>query len=320
MKIKIKIKKIKKILKEKLEKANIEKDKVNFIINEFIENELINLPTHGLMVFSRWYKYLINRKKNKPIIKIKKNVLKIDGGGYPSQIFLPKIINFLTKKAINFGISLATIKNTISFLKASTPTLALSKKKLIGLSLMFTSSKVCAIEGFNEPFLGPHPLAISIPVKDSFFIFDLSLASISFNKFKKIIEEGREKSDQYLGVDKFGKKTNILKNIHSLLPIGGNRGFGFLLAIEMIVGGLLDYQLGFEKPEYQADNGILIIAINPSFFINKKNYLEKNKNFLNQIKKINKKAYIPGEKYSELRKNKQYLYLNEKLLDEISKL
>lgn len=130
-----------------------------------------------------------------------------------------------------------------------------------------------------------------------------------------------------IAIDKDGKpNTDPIKAMNgALLPFGDYKGSALALVVEILTKTMFNVDIYDKK---KAGRGYLFIFFNPGAFTNIKEFKVNVSNMTDEIKNLRKaegidKILIPGEKSGkEWIKNskKDYLEINEKIINEIKKL
>lgn len=107
------------------------------------------------------------------------------------------------------------------------------------------------------------PLAIAVPHTDPMFVLDMALSErawghISIAKFKG------ESIPEEWGVNEEGQHTRHAADVKWLSPIGGYKGFGLALALEILSGALVNVPIGAKG--LKKNRGALIQLIDPTIF------------------------------------------------------
>lgn len=94
--------------------------------------------------------------------------------------------------------------------------------------------------GGREPLVGANPIAIAAPLGDDrFFLTDFCLSTVAMGKVSQVLDQGGRIPEGW-ALDREGRPTTDpaagLKG--SLLPMGGHKGFGLALALEILTAGL----------------------------------------------------------------------------------
>jgi (2R)-3-sulfolactate dehydrogenase (NADP+) len=202
----------------------------------------------------------------------------------------------------------------------------LAKQGLV--SLMFAnSSKAVAAHGGKVPFFGTNPFAFGAPRgTDEPLVVDMATASTARVNLVKAAAEGRE-IDSGHAIDADGNPTTDpaagLKGAQ--LPMGGPKGFGLGLMVDVLGGVLTGSNCSYEASMFATTEGgppnvgQTIIAINPSFF--SEGFVQHLESMFSELTRDNE-VRIPGERRAELRRvhEEQGIDVPEALLIQIADL
>ena len=143
------------------------------------------------------------------------------------------------------------------------------------VSLMFAnSSKAVAAHGGKVPFFGTNPFAMGAPrADDEPLVIDMATASTARVNLVRAAAEGREIEPGHV-IDLDGNPTTDpsagLKGAQ--LPVGGPKGFGLGLMVDVLAGVLTGSNCSYEASMFANTEGgppnvgQTIIAIDPAFF------------------------------------------------------
>lgn len=193
------------------------------------------------------------------------------------------------------------------------------------VSLMFAnSSKAVAAHGGKVPFFGTNPLAYGSPRKDlGPVVVDMATASTARVNIVQAANEGREIEPGH-AIDPEGNPTTdpALALKGAQLPVGGPKGFGLGLIVDLMGGVLTGSNCSYEAPLFANTEGgppnvgQSIIAFNPEFFSS--NYIEHLETMFTEMTHDND-VRIPGARRHELRKKyeREGIEVPQALIDRI---
>jgi (2R)-3-sulfolactate dehydrogenase (NADP+) len=202
----------------------------------------------------------------------------------------------------------------------------LAKEGLV--SLMFAnSSKAVAAHGGKVPFFGTNPFAFGAPrAGDEPLVVDMATASTARVNLVKAAAEGREIEPGH-AIDSEGNPTTDpaagLKGAQ--LPVGGPKGFGLGLMVDVLGGVLTGSNCSYEASMFATTEGgppnvgQTIIAMDPSFF--SEGFVEHLESMFSDLTRDNE-VRVPGERRAELRRmhEAQGVEVPETLLAQIAEL
>lgn len=98
--------------------------------------------------------------------------------------------------------------------------------------------------GAKYPTLGPNPICFTAPMEgEGPFCLDMSTTVVTFNRLKLLSEEGRMAEPNW-GADEDGVPSTDPKRIMHLFPIGGYKGYGLGMMIDVLSGLLSGMPVG----------------------------------------------------------------------------
>ena len=202
------------------------------------------------------------------------SILRVDadsGFAFPA---IDLAIEELVSLAKQVGFCVAAISQSHHFGVAGWHVERLASRGLIGLMIGNTPAAIAPWGGF-KPLFGTNPIACGFPGTDAEdpIVIDLALSQVARGKVMRAAQEGLEVPEGW-GVDQFGQATTSPEQIlqGSMLPIGGPKGAGLALMIELLVASLTQSNMAFEASSFfSADGepphvGQLIIAFDPEHF------------------------------------------------------
>jgi len=136
------------------------------------------------------------------------------------------------------------------------------------------ASRTVAAHGGKSPFFGTNPIAFAAPRKDHApLVVDQSSSAVAFVAVADAMKRGMPIPDGW-AIDREGKPTNdpaaALEG--ALLPVGGHKGFGLGLMVDILAAGLTGSHWSFEASSFgdceggPPRTGQFLIAIDPEAF------------------------------------------------------
>ncbi len=133
------------------------------------------------------------------------------------------------------GIGATAVCNSSHFGAAGYYALMAADSGMIGMSFTHATAHVPPYGG-TRPFLGNNPVCLAAPCEgEGPFCLDMATTVATFNKVQQKREQG-VKVPLGWGVDPEGKDTDEPSRIEGLLPIGGYKGFGLSMMVEILCG------------------------------------------------------------------------------------
>lgn len=133
----------------------------------------------------------------------------------------------------------------------------LAKEGLISLAFVNSPSRVAPYGG-TRPFFGTNPLGFGFPRADKPpIVMDMSTSATAFVNIKAAAKSGEPIPDHW-AIDADGNPTTDAKKALSggaMSPLGGAKGFGLGLMVELMAAGLSGSNWGFEASAFGNNEG-----------------------------------------------------------------
>ncbi len=272
--------------------------------------ELRNVTSHGIVrlptYIERVEKGLINQNAN---MKFTNNnaaaVTMLDADNGMGQVAGYKAMKQVMNIAKLYGIGMVAVKNSNHFGVASYYSLMALEENMIGI-VMTNASPAIAPFGTKTPLLGTNPLTVAVPAKNNKpIVLDMSMSTVARGKIRMYALQNKDMPLDW-GLDVNGNPTSdpneALKG--SLVPIGGVKGSGLSLIVDLLTGVLTGTSLTGEVKTVTNMSGPsktshVFIAINIGSFINAEIYKNNVDMVIDKIKNLPPKGdseiYMAGE-------------------------
>ena len=327
------------LIGEIFEKLKVDKITANYAINGMLHTSLRGVDTHGLRLLSHYVMGMKQGRINKnPQIQFISNSLSTSAmdadhslGYFSGMVAMKKAIEIANET----GIAAVSVKNSSHCGALSYYCQEAAKNDMIGIAFTHATSKLNTPNSKKE-FFGTNPICFCAPsTNNNAVCFDSAQSFISFHEVIDSRSEGR-KLDNNIAVDEDGKLTNNPNKAKQLLPIGGYKGFGYAMLVDILCGLLTGMNVGDEVSKMYAPMnekrylGHFFIAIKISSFEDPLIFKKRLSIMCNKIKNLPSKdgeIYIPGDKenlfYEDRIKNGIPLSINDlknlrQLIDEFN--
>ena len=199
-----------------------------------------------------------------------------------------------------------------------------AKNDFIGLAFTHANA-LLNTPNSTRPFFGLNPIAMAVPCEDEEpFCYDSAPSVITWNKLLQLCQEGLD-APPYSGADKTGTPTNDPNVITQLLPIGGYKGFGLAMMVDIICGLLTGMSVGRDIPDMyntplsqKRHLGQFYVAIKIDTFQPLKIFKERVKKLLDDVRNepkrnVDDEIMVPGdpEKRAARRRLKDGIPINK---------
>jgi LDH2 family malate/lactate/ureidoglycolate dehydrogenase len=305
-------------------RVGVPDDEAEIVAGLLARSDLRGVETHGVMrlpiYIQRLQKGYVRAVCKITTVKEKGSTAFLQAHGSMGHVVAHKAMEITIQKAAEHGIGLVSVKDSGHFGVAGLFSMMALKKDFIGYTVS-NSAPMMAPYGGRERILGNNPLSYAFPT-DQYppIVLDMSCSVVSSGKLILCRKKG-EKIPLGWAYDKDGLPTEDpyqgYEGGGSLAPIGGHKGYGMVLAHEILTsilsGGKWTQHI---KSLYEEDKtGIQgtchsFMAIDPDCFVGREDFKKDMDRYIQTIKESRKakdatEVLMPGE--PEYRTETQYL-------------
>jgi ureidoglycolate dehydrogenase (NAD+) len=230
-----------------LEKAGVRDDVAGYLAEGVLQASLRGIDSHGIRLLPHYLRGLeegrLNKNPNYRFIKTSSATAKLDGDHAPGHAAGAEGMIKAIALARSVGIGAVGVFNSSHFGTAAYYALMAADQNMIGLSFTHATAHVLSYRGIR-PFFGNNPICLAAPCEgEDPFCLDMATTVTTFNKIQQYHEQGL-KVPFGQGVDSAGRETDDPEKIESLLPIGGYKGFGLSMIVDILCSLLTGAQYG----------------------------------------------------------------------------
>lgn len=230
-----------------------------------------------------------------------------DGGNALGQVTAVKAMELAINEAKRAGCFTVFVRGSNHYGMASLYTRMAAERGLIGLTSTGAPSAL-APWGSHQAYFGPDPIAIAFPGRDGTALsLDMSPSVVPRGRLMLALQRG-ETIPEGWALDKNGSPTTDPKAgwEGTLLPIGGHKGAGLAMCMDMLCGLTSGAAVGASigalfGPDYKKQNlGHVFTAVDPELFVGRKEFFDRIDAELAEIKSLPKnpgveRIFAPGE-------------------------
>ncbi|SDH67002.1 ureidoglycolate dehydrogenase [Alteribacillus bidgolensis] len=310
---------LKELVIHKLTAANLQEDHAKVVADVLVHADLRGVHSHGVLRTEHYIKRL-SEGGIKP-----NNSFKVESKGRAGALFDGDhgMGHVITKEAMDHAISLSK-ENGIGMVGIinSSHCGALSyfaehaaNQNTVSMIVTQTDRAVVPFGG-AESYFGTNPLAYGFPAKKHRpIILDMATSNVALGKVLHAREKGQSIPENW-GVDQEGVPVTDPSQVKSLLPVGGPKGYGLALMVDVLSGVLTGSAFGPSITTMYGDYnkyrklGHMIITIDPGLFINTDEFLTGIDSMIDELHELEpaknfNKVLVPGE--PEQLKEEEYL-------------
>lgn len=243
-----------------------------------IETSLLGLDSHGLRMLERYVSHIegggMRVAQTPSIVHDAGACAVMDAHGGFGHLAAHAATQLALEKAQRNGIAMVSVRNGNHVGACGLYALRCAEADCIGLCSTVSRGGI-APWGGKQPLLGINPLAVSAPIADHpAFLYDAAASTVSMGKVTAAADRGVDIPDAW-ALDGDGRPTTdpAAAILGSLLPIGGYKGYGLTMALEMLCallsGGALAHQVRswIQQTAEPTGASFTAIAINIASFV-----------------------------------------------------
>jgi L-2-hydroxycarboxylate dehydrogenase (NAD+) len=236
------------------------------------------------------------------LIKDSKAISVLDAANGFGQVAATKAMQLSIEKAKKLGIGAVGVRNSNSFGTAGFIAEQARAAGLIGV-VLGNSGPAIAPTGTSVPLFGTNPVAVALPNPNGEFpiVLDMAMSEVARSKIRQAAKAG-EKIPFGWALDSGGNPTDDPEEAiaGTMLPIGGHKGYGLALVIDVIAGLLPGAAFGGGvKPLGRMDSysnyGHFCLAIDITHFMSEEDWADKMIWLTEMIRATGGNALLPGE-------------------------
>lgn len=295
-----------------LSQLGLDSEDASLIATALVEADLRGVHSHGVILLPTYVRRLqaqgINPHPKVRVVRETVATTLLDGDNGPGQIVAKQAMEIAIKKAKKAGTGTVGVLHSNHFgAGARWPMMALTHD-MIGLAVTSTGIMM-APWGGTEIFLGTNPWIVAIPAGKQWpIVLDMATSVVAGGK---LVWAAKRNEQIPLGwaVDVDGQPTtDPLRGLAGqLLPIGGYKGYGLAIVVDILASALTGASLGFRMKQAIADpalplnTGHFFLAIDVAAFMEPDQFKATVDNFIEQMKRLPlepnvSQILLPGER------------------------
>ncbi len=316
-----------------LSSCGVPDEDARLFVDSLLFSEMRGVKSHGIARLPIYIKRirvgLMNPKTEIKEISSKGAVSLVDAGNGLAPVVGCWAVDRCVELARRYGIGVVGVRNSNHLGSLAFYVLRATSAHMIGFAISNTAPAM-APWGGKSPMFGTNPIAVGIPAKDELpIVLDMATSVVARGRIRIALSCG-EKIPLGWALDEDGLPTDdpakALKG--TLLPIGGPKGYGLALVID-ILSGLLTGSSFLEDVGANDDLskpmriGHLFAALDPAVFISG-DFEGQVDDYIRRVKsspcKEGERIFMPGEiEFLKMREGKD-ISLPSNLIDELKKI
>ncbi|MBP1950496.1 ureidoglycolate dehydrogenase [Virgibacillus litoralis] len=302
-------KELKSLVVKKLTEADVSEEHASVVADVLVHADSRGVSSHGVLRTEHYVRRMNEGGMNpNPEFKVEdrgKTAALFDGDNGMGHVITKKAMDKAIDLAKENGIGMVGIVNSSHCGALSYFAEQAAKEEVVSMVMTQTDSAVVPFGG-SEPYFGTNPIAYGFPAKNNKpIILDMATSNVALGKVLHARETGKSIPDSW-GVDTNGNPVTDPTLVKNLLPIGGPKGYGLALTVDVLSGILTGSAFGTNIASMYGDYnnyrrlGHVILTVDPGLFIEKDHFLENIDNMIDELHQLEpaegfKSVMVPGE-------------------------
>jgi LDH2 family malate/lactate/ureidoglycolate dehydrogenase len=303
-----------------------------------VQTNLWGIDSHGILRVPIYIQRLRNKAitANPNVTTIKgSNAFEVmhgdDGMGYlVGRATMERAIEL----AVHYNVGVVGVTHSNHFGAAALYARIAAEQGMIGIAMTNVIPNL-VVPGGSKPITGNNPIAVAAPTAEPFpFVLDISMSAVAGGKLL-LASKKKEKIPLDWATDKDGRPTDDPDKGFAgfLLPLGGHKGFGLSLVVDILcgvmTGGVFQFDIKsmYKHPDDSSLTCHMMIVMNPSAIMSQDELKARMAEFYQTIKTSpmwdeSKEMFLPGEiEYrKQLEREKHGIPVPSELYEELTLL
>jgi LDH2 family malate/lactate/ureidoglycolate dehydrogenase len=239
--------------------------------------QLAGSDSHGLVHLPLYATGLLDRTiAARPELRISRNgtaTARMDAGRGLGLVVSRRAMALALELAGQHGLGAVAVCNSSHFGAAGYYGEMAARAGMIGIAVSNSAPAIAPTNGITA-LLGTNPIGVGVPLADGApMVLDMATATVARSRIRQMLAAGQGEIPAGWALDADGNPTTdaAAAIAGSVLPIGGPKGFGLALLVELLSSALADGPPGFDityenvvkRPSGTAH---FFLAINPAGF------------------------------------------------------
>ncbi len=179
---------------------------------------------------------VLNGRPRVEVVRREGAIAVVDGDHGPGQVAAVVATDLSIELAREHGVGVVSVRRSGHYGAAAFYAIRAAEAGLLGMSMTNTEPLVIPYGGAAAA-LGTNPIAFAAPTPDGVFNLDMATSQVAMNKVFNARSEGRAIPEGW-GVTEAGEPTTDPDAAAYGVPLGGYKGYGLALMVEVLCGVL----------------------------------------------------------------------------------
>lgn len=206
-----------------------------------VETSLRGVDSHGVsrlpVYVERLRAGLTNADPQPRVERRDGAVAVVDGDGGPGQVAGMFATRLACEIAREHGIGAVGVRHSTHYGAAAPYVIRPAREGLVAISTTNAEPLTVPFGGIHAA-LGTNPIAFGAPTGDGVFVLDMATSQVAANRVFLARDEGEPSIPEGWAVDADGAPTTDPQRAEAVVPLGGYKGYGLALMVEVLSGVL----------------------------------------------------------------------------------
>lgn len=328
----ISIKNLSQVVLDVLTKVGVGDEDASIILDTILFANRRGVATHGVGRLPLYVHKIAaghyNPKNEIEVLADEAAYALLDAHNGFGQVVAFKATKLAIEKAKKYGVAVVGVRNSNNFGTAGYFGDMAAREDCAAM-IYANAAPAIAPTGGNKTIFGTNPMCYAFPGVDDYepILLDMATTVAARGKIRLAAKNGEKiPKDWAIGPD--GQPTDdpnvALKG--SLLPIGGYKGYGLSMFVDIFAGLLTGSHFAggvknLSKMDEDSGNGHLFVVIDLDKFMTKDEKRERIAHFYKAVKACGEegKIFIPGEiEYNKIKDNVTSIVISVKQLEDVN--
>jgi LDH2 family malate/lactate/ureidoglycolate dehydrogenase len=291
-----------------LEAAGVVPSAAATVAEVLVEANLRGVDSHGVLrlpVYLRRIRAgLLNPAPQPHVAKQDGTVALVDGDRGPGPVAGVFAATVAAEVAESHGVGVVGVFRSSHFGMAAAYAMRIARRGLVALVTSNAEPDVVPYGGARKA-IGTNPLAFAAPAPRGPVVLDMATSHVAMGKVFLARERG-ERIPEGWAVDAEGKPVTDPGQAVAAVPVGGPKGYGLALMVEVLSGVLtgagITHGIGrmYDEWDRYQDVGHAFVALDPEYTIGRDAFVRRMGTLWDELKAVPPAAgfdevYLPGE-------------------------
>ena len=288
--------------------AGLERGAADIVTDTLVEASLRGVDSHGvarLPIYAQRLQAGVINPRPRPHVEHRDGaVARVNGDDGPGQVAGVLAMDLSVELAREHGVGAVTVRRSGHYGAAAYYVMRPASAGFVALSTTNSDPLVVPFGG-REKALGTNPIAVSAPCGSGELTLDMATSQVAANRVYNARDEGRPIPEGW-AVDDAGQPTTDPATAHAMLPLGGYKGYGLAIVVEILSAALsgagVTHAVGrlYDDLDRPQDVGHFHLAIDPERTVGRERLAAVVQTLTDELRSVTPAAVggevlLPGE-------------------------